>query len=112
MTSSPLHLAALLSRSVRAKNSQVLHRAADRLLRRAATPAEEADALALWEACRESPDPVGTLLGLLRALLDDEPRGIGLDRAVKLAAARDGAVIREAEGRALLARVRGSEWNL
>lgn len=103
MVTHPLRLAALLTRSFRGQHVGPMHRAGDRLLRPVGTDAEVAEALALWRACGEDPDPVGATLGLIRVLCEDQPRGIGLDRAVTHCATRSGRDVRESAGRAILA---------
>ena len=103
MVTHPLRLAALLARSIRGPRVSPIRAAGDRLLRGPATADEIAEATALWEAVAAHADPVGTMLGLLRVLCEDAPRGIGLDRAVTQCAARDGHDVREGAGRALLA---------
>ena len=103
MTTHPLRLAALLARSIRGPRVSPIRAAGDRLLRGRATAAEIAEATALWEAVAAHADPVGAMLGLLRVLCEEQPRGIGLDRAVTQCAARDGHDVRESAGRALLA---------
>lgn len=98
----PLRLAALLARSIRGPRVSPIRAAGDRLLRGPATAEEIAEALCLWEAVACHVDPVGTMLRLLRVLCEEQPRGIGLDRAVTQCAARDGHDVRESAGLALL----------
>lgn len=98
----PLRLAALLAGSVRGPRVRPIRAAGDRLLRGRATAEEIAEATAVWEAVAAHADPVGAMLGLLRVLCEEQPRGIGLDRAVTQCAARDGHDVRESAGRAIL----------
>jgi hypothetical protein len=99
----PLRLAALVARSIRGARVAPIRAAAERLLRPAPTDAEIAEAVALWEAVRADAEPLGAMLGLLRVLCEDEPRGVGLDRAVVLCAGRERRAIRESAGRAIFA---------
>lgn len=79
--------------------------AGDRLLRAPATAHELAAALTVHTLCAETRDPVGVLLGVLRVLCEEQPRGIGLDRAVVRCAALDGHAVLETEARRVLAAV-------
>ena len=102
MVTHPLRLAALLTRAFRGQHCAPMHRAGDRLLRPAGTDAEVAETLSLWRACGEDHDPVGATLGLIRVLCEDQPRGVGLDRAVTQCARAAGLAVRESAGRAIL----------
>lgn len=99
----PLRLAALLTRCVRGPRVRPIRAAGDRLLRAPATAHELAAALTVQTLCAETRDPVGVLLGALRVLCEEQPRGIGLDRAVTRCAALDGHDVRETEARRVLA---------
>lgn len=105
MVTDPLRLAALLTRCVRGPRVRPIRAAGDRLLRAPATDAELDVAEAVQDACVASRDPVGVLLGALRVLCEEQPRGIGLDRAVVRCAALDGHAVRETEARRVLAAV-------
>lgn len=105
MTPDPLRLAALLTRCVRGPRVRPIRAAGDRLLRAPATAHELAAALTVQTLCGETRDPVGVLLGTLRVLCEEQPRGIGLDRAVTRCAALDGHDVRETEARRVLAAV-------
>ena len=101
----PLRLAALLTRCVRGPRVRPIRAAGDRLLRAPATAHELAVAMTVQTLCAETRDPVGVLLGALRVLCEEQPRGIGLDRAVTRCAALDGHDVRETEARRVLAGV-------